>query len=252
MLSDTKASASAWLPIQPPSTPWRWSQRWRDLLFCHWQVPAAALQAHIPTGLQLDTWQDTAWVSTVSFRLQDVRRRWLPALPPMAGFLELNLRTYVRFEGEPAIYFLRIHAGKRSVVFLTRRLIPLPYFFAHITYTRQAGDYCFDCRARTNGGTFTAAHSSSEPQSGAVGGSLDAWLLERYCLYAIDGRDCLFRTVVQHPPWRFQKVEPRISANNLGEPFDLDLAREPHLAHFSSGVAALIWPFFRQPGLPRS
>src|SRR5207253_11324407 len=57
------------LPQSPPAQPWLWSQRWLNPLFAHWQVPAAALRPHVPAGLGLDTWQGTAWVTVVAFRL---------------------------------------------------------------------------------------------------------------------------------------------------------------------------------------
>src|SRR5262249_3186317 len=95
--------------------PWRWSQHWHDLLFAHWQVPAARLRRHLPAGLDLDTWEGTAWVSVVAFRL-GVRLRGLPPLGPGSNFLELNLRTYARLGGEPGVFFLSIHAGSRVAV----------------------------------------------------------------------------------------------------------------------------------------
>ncbi len=117
------------VPKCPAPGPWLWSQSWRDLLFCHWQIPVPLLQKQLPPGLQVDTWHGSGWVSAVAFRLAGVRRRWLPPLPPIANFIELNLRTYVIHQGVPAIYFLNIHAGKRSVVRLTHWCTPLPYRF---------------------------------------------------------------------------------------------------------------------------
>ena len=36
--------------------------RWHDLLFVHWQVPAEALAGLLPRGLELDTYEGTAWL----------------------------------------------------------------------------------------------------------------------------------------------------------------------------------------------
>src|SRR5437016_4587670 len=134
-----KVSVSQTTPA-PPTTPiieqpgpWRWSQNWRDLFFAHWQVPTCALRPHLPNCLRIDTWQGTAWVSIVAFRL-DVRHRWLPALGLCSNFLELNLRTYVRWRGMPGIYFLSIHADSHIAVALARLLTPLPYARACLSY----------------------------------------------------------------------------------------------------------------------
>src|SRR4051812_2155420 len=88
------------------SGPWLWSQHWLDLFFAHWPVAVADLRPHVPAALEIDTCDGTAWVSLVAFRLERIRRRWLPSLGFVTNALELNLRTYVHHQGEPGIYFL--------------------------------------------------------------------------------------------------------------------------------------------------
>jgi len=242
---ETVRETAGALAITPPSGPWLWSQSWRDLLFCHWQVPAPLLQRHLPDRLQIDTHSGMGWVSAVAFRITGVRRRWLPSVPPVSSFLELNLRTYVLHDGEPAICFLSIHAGKRSVVRLARWFTPLPYRFANIRYARRPERFRFQSSCLDNLGdiVFDIVFAPVSAQRLAPPGSLDAWLLERYCLYAADKKGSLFRTVVQHPPWQYSEPATRITANNIGRPFGLDLSRTPELTHFSPGVHALIWRF---------
>jgi uncharacterized protein YqjF (DUF2071 family) len=104
--------------LQPLTKPkkWQWSQHWRHLFFAHWLVLPEILQRHLPAGLELDTFEGAAWITIVAFHLEKVRLRGLPPIYPFSNFLELNFRTYVRFAGRPAIYFLSIHAGNRLAV----------------------------------------------------------------------------------------------------------------------------------------
>ncbi len=44
------------------------SQRWCDLLFAHWPVPAAKLRPEIPARLEIDTCEGTTWIAAVPFR----------------------------------------------------------------------------------------------------------------------------------------------------------------------------------------
>ena len=104
---------------------WVWSQHWLNVLFLHWQVPAAALRAHLPSALDIATYDGSAWVSLVLFRLR-VRPRWLPYLPGLSDLVEVNLRTYVRFRDKPGICFLSVHADNRGAIFLAKRLTPMP------------------------------------------------------------------------------------------------------------------------------
>jgi uncharacterized protein len=238
--------ASRTSPIAVPTRPWLWSQHWLDLLFAHWQVPPEVLRPHVPSTLEIDSWNGLAYVSAVAFRMDYIRPRGLPSLGWFSRFLELNLRTYVIYRGEPAVYFLSIHAGKRVAVFLARCFTPLPYVYARMHCSRQAaGGFRYDSERATAGGdaVFKAEFTPvAEPQETRPE-SLEAWLLERYCLYADDARDTLFRAVVRHRPWTYQPVTGMKLANTLGSPFGLDLTRPPDKVHFSPGLRAVIWPF---------
>jgi uncharacterized protein YqjF (DUF2071 family) len=224
---------------------WLWSQHWLDLLFAHWPVAVADLRPHMPAALDIDTYDGTAWVSLVAFRLERIRRRWLPSLRFLTDTLELNLRTYVRYRGEPAIFFLSIHAGRPLLVRLARWATPLDYRPARMSYTRTDGGMRFhSSRAAACGDlTFTGEFVPSDVGREALPGTLDEWLVERYCLYAQGNSDSLFRGVVRHQPWTVQPVTAQISVNTMGCPFDLDLSKEPAVAHYSRGVRAAIWPF---------
>lgn len=238
--------ASQTSPIAVPTRPWLWSQHWLDLLFAHWQVSAEALRPHVPSALEIDTWNGLAFVSAVAFRMDHIRPRGLPSLGWFSRFLELNLRTYVIYRGEPAVYFLSIHASKRVAVLLARCFTPLPYVFAHMRCRREAaGGFRYDSeRCSANGDiVFKTDFAPTGAAPETVSESLDTWLLERYCLYADDARGNLFRAVVQHRRWTYQPISGTISANTLGHPFGLDLTRPPDQVHFSPGVRAVIWPF---------
>ena len=130
-------------------------------------------------------------------------------------------------------------------MFLARRFTPLPYAFARMTYARRADCFAFESHCFTGKAdlAFGAHYRPLVPAREAPSGSLEAFLLERYCLYVAGPGGALLRTVVWHKPWIVHDVKATISSNTLGRPFDLDLAREPDHAHFSPGVAALIWPF---------
>jgi uncharacterized protein YqjF (DUF2071 family) len=227
------------------SQPWLWSQHWLDLLFAHWPVASADLRPHVPAALEVDAYDGTAWVSLVAFRLERIRRRWLPSLGFLTDTLELNLRTYVRYHGEPAIFFLSIHAGRPLLVRLARWATPLNYQPARMSYTRTDGGMLFHSRCPAGCGelTFTASFAPIGVGREAGAGTIEEWLLERYCLCAQGAQGALFRSVVRHPPWVIRDVKAKVQDNTMGHPFGFDLSRAPQHLHFSPGVQARIWPF---------
>jgi uncharacterized protein YqjF (DUF2071 family) len=117
-------------PWPLPRGPWRWRQRWHDLLFAHWPVPAARLRPLVPPAVSIQERDGTAWVGVVPFRMEGVMRRPLPDVPGLSAFPELNLRLYVEVDGKPGVWFISLDAANRVAVWGARRFFHLPYFLA--------------------------------------------------------------------------------------------------------------------------
>ena len=126
-------------PWPPPSRGWVMGQTWEDLLFAHWRVPAATVREHVPDGLEIDQHDGTAWLGVTPFRLTGLRGRGMLPIPqfvarvPFKRFLELNVRTYVRAEDTPGIWFFSLDASSRVAVEVARRTYKLPYFHARMS-----------------------------------------------------------------------------------------------------------------------
>ncbi|TWU28938.1 DUF2071 domain-containing protein [Novipirellula artificiosorum] len=86
---------------------------WSELLFAHWPVEPKLLSSLLPTGLTLDTRDGKAWIGVVPFLMSNVAPRCCPTVPKLSRFLELNVRTYVTYDGKPGV--LVLFAGCRKV-----------------------------------------------------------------------------------------------------------------------------------------
>ena len=92
-------------------------QKWRELLFLHWEVDPGEIQRTLPSGLQVDTYADKAYVGIVPFYMCEVRPRFCPSLPGLSNFLEINLRTYVYDErGVAGVWFYSLDANCWPIV----------------------------------------------------------------------------------------------------------------------------------------
>jgi hypothetical protein len=221
------------------------AQRWTDLLFAHWPMDPAALRRVVPPSLPLDLFDDKAWISIAAFFLSHLRARWLPALPFVSEFPELNVRTYVTLGGKPGVYFFSLDAGSALAVAAARATYFLPYFRANMNIRAAAdGTLQYDSRrtdTRGEAAALSARYRPTGPISRAKPGSLDHWLTERYCLYSIDHAARVRRAEIHHHPWPLQPAAAQIGANTMASAAGIELpAAAPRLS-FSSRLDVVVW-----------
>jgi uncharacterized protein len=231
-------------PWPAPSSPWLITQKWHDLLFMHWPVDPDQLRRFIPAALALETYDGSAWVGIVPFRMSGVRMRRMPALPGTSAFPELNVRTYVTARGKSGVWFFSLDAASALAVAAARRSFHLPYFRAQFSVTHKQ-DIGIDYRSsRTRRGAPAAdlrvAYKPTGEIFSAQPGTIEYFLTERYCLYSFNGHR-LFRGEVDHTPWPLQPAEARIKVNTMAAASGIVLPNEKPLPHFASFQDVKIW-----------
>jgi uncharacterized protein YqjF (DUF2071 family) len=218
-----------------------------DLLFVHWRVDAGAVRPLVPEGLRLQTHDGAAWLGVTLFRVSALRLRGTLPLPRISTFLELNVRTYVTAGGKPGIWFFSLDASSRLAVEAARRTYKLPYFLAHISATRRDDWIEFDSSrvdSRSAPHVFSAHYRPTGEELTAAPGSLEEFLTERYCLYAVDERDRLHRAEIHRTPWPLRPAEARVELNTIA-PDGVELPDAPPLCHFAAVQDIVIWPLRR-------
>ena len=225
-------------PWPVPSHRWFFAQTWEDVLFCHWRVPPSSVRALVPPSLEIDTFDGSAWIGVLPFRLTGFRVRGLPAAPRLSSFPELNVRTYVTAGGRPGIFFVSLDAARRWAVIGARRLYRLPYYLARMSMRK--GDWIeFSSERVGEARTFRARYRPTGPHSRPRAGTLEHFLTERYRLYTTDAARLLCGDA-HHVPWSIQAAEAEIEENTI-VPAEIELRGEP-LLHYSVRQDALIWP----------
>jgi uncharacterized protein YqjF (DUF2071 family) len=222
-------------------------QRWADLLFLHWAVPAAALRPRLPPRLSADTFEGQAYVGLVPFRMTGVRPVWAPAFPPFSDFRQVNVRTYVHLAGqEPGVWLFSLDASSALAVVMARVLYKLPYYLARtrLEYDAEGGVcYTSDRRGSRPVGC-RVRYAPCGPARVALPGSLEHFLAERYVLYT-QSRGRLYRGRVHHRPYPLQPAqidgleETLLAAAGLARP------EEAPLAHYVREVSAEVFPLRR-------
>lgn len=216
-------------------------QRWRTLLFLHWEVPVSAVKALIPPELTVDTFEGRAYVGVVPFTMRDVSPWWSPSVPGISNFHELNVRTYVHYKGkDPGVWFFSLDAAATIAVLIARAGWALPYFRASMDLRVAASGSEVDYKSRRlwagpRPAELTCKYTIGEDIGSALPGTFEHFLAERYVLYARSGRGLRIGRVHHRPyPLRRASVselqQSMVSAAGLPEPSG------PPLTLYSPGV----------------
>ena len=205
----------------------------------HWPVAAALLRPLIPSKLELQEFDGTAWLGLVPFRMAGVMRRPWPDLPWISSFPELNVRTYVTLAGKPGVWFLSLDAANPLAVWAARRFFHLPYYLAEMSLAEDSGGIRYES-ARPGAEVVASYRPTSEPYL-AHAGSLEHWLTERYCLYAEAPDKSIWRNDVHHHPWPLQSAVADIERNTLLDAHGLPMRAAPALLHFTRRLDVVVW-----------
>jgi len=211
-------------------------QTWRRLTFLHWPYAPDLIRSVIPAGLELDTFDNTAWIGLVPFEIYD-----FPGIP---HFPETNLRTYVIGpDGSRAVWFFSLEAGRLAAVIGARIGYHLPYFWASMRVTEEDGAIRYrsarrwphDSRAITDilvrpGEQFQASELTER----------DHFLTARFRLYATSRNRRLYSAQIEHPSWPLARASVLSLRETLFEASGLPPPRGMPITHYSEELSVKI------------
>ncbi|WP_026694661.1 YqjF family protein [Peribacillus kribbensis] len=230
-------------PYSLPEEPWLLKQEWNDLLFLHWPVSSESLRSLIPEEFQLDVFKGDAWLTLTPFKVTGMRFHGLPPIPGMTSYLELNVRTYVRFNGIPGIFFFSLDADLFPSVFGAKTFFSLPYKLSKMSF-KSGEDFFFRSSRRFTGRNlqnFAAFYHPDHEVFRPDEGTLDQWLLERYALFTKRGEK-LCRGDIHHVPWSVSRTAVRLEENTLFPCYtDIFLQKKP-ICHYSRFQKVFFFP----------
>jgi uncharacterized protein YqjF (DUF2071 family) len=219
-------------------------QTWLDLLFAHWPISLDVLRPLVPQELPLDTFEGKCWVGIAPFHMRNVRPRFVPALPWLSAFPELNVRTYATVDGKPGVYFFSLDAANWPAVLGARFSFHLPYFHAKMSVQINQATISYQSVRSRGGAEFAANYAPIAPVQVRPRGTLEHWLTERYCLYTVF-RGQVYRGEIHHLPWPLQDAMAEITTNTMAAAARIPLPEAVPLLHFARKLDVLIWPLQR-------
>ncbi|MFQ3545288.1 DUF2071 domain-containing protein [Halobacillus rhizosphaerae] len=226
---------------------WVMQQEWSDLFFLHWPIPEQCLSPVLPEGLKLDLYHQSAWISLVPFRISRIQPRGLPSLPLLRPFVEINVRTYVRYKEEHGVYFFSLDANHLPAVLVARKFFTLPYLLSIIRVNKNSQSIHFTSRRIHKDSPPAQFHAELTPQFPMITnqkGTLSHWLTERRNLF-ICRNNAIYKGSIRHKPWELNEASGTIQTNSLFDFMPSFNARVQPLIHYSRNITASIYPLER-------
>lgn len=222
-------------------------QAWSELLFLHWAIDPDLIQASLPKGLHVDTFDGSAWIGVVPFYMDRIRPVFLPPVPGISWFLEMNVRTYVHDDdGQPGVWFYSLDCNQPLAVEIARRFFHLPYHHARMFAQRERDRVDYHCQRRDKSQSTNYVYQPSGDLRVARPGSFEFFLVERYLLFSTSRHGAIHTGRVHHSPYTFtEAVCTEWSAEPIRQAgFPLPQG-EPVSTLYSPGVEVTVYPLQR-------
>jgi uncharacterized protein YqjF (DUF2071 family) len=214
---------------------------WRDGLFAHWPVDPDDVRPHVPDQLTLETRDGRAWLSVLPFVLTDVGLRGTPSIARLA-FPELNVRTYVRYRGDPGLFFFSIDVDNAVLAATVGRTTRLPVYPARMRVGATEDTHvAFESERRNTGipadtpARFAATYRPVGEVFTAEPGTLEYWLTARRRFYAPEAAGVLTGEIA-HEPWPLRPAEATIYENTMFDANDLPRPTGDPIVHYADDL----------------
>lgn len=219
--------------------------RWEELTMLHWRYEPSEVQALLPKGLTVETFDGSAWVGLVPFQMR-VDVPFMPELPRVLHFPETNVRTYVSGpSGKPGVYFFSLEASALISVLTARFSYQVPYYWAKMSIDRGTDVLRYESSRiwpKPRGAKSLVEVGVGDPFGPNEAQDLDRFLTARWALYSDLGPWITYATMF-HEPWPLYHAEvitwndQLVAAAGLSQP-----TAEP-LVHYSPQVSVRCgWP----------
>ncbi len=184
-------------------------QGWYDLAYIHFRYSVEEVARILPDGLEVDVCDGSAWVGLIPFSMRGIGVPGLPAVPYFGSFAEINVRTYVRRNGVPGVWFCSLDINRLLPTIVARTTYTLPYCFGRAS-NRRVGDELHTMVERRWPSGDRAANTNIHLRIGesiVAPSSLEIFLSARWGLYTTTRGGSLRYAPISHEPWRLQRAE---------------------------------------------
>lgn len=184
-------------------------QGWYTLASIHWRYDPAVVQALLPPGFRVDTFDGSAWVGVLPFHMRRVRIPHLPPLGRQSTFPETNVRTYlIDPAGRRGVWFCSLDITRLAPTLVARVSYRLPYCWAHMSIDQDGDLWRYRSQRRWPKGAASTAIDVrvGDPIPPEEVSDLEHFLSARWALGTTYGPLPMWAEV-DHPVWPLHRAE---------------------------------------------
>ena len=186
-------------------------QEWQNLLFLHWSIPVKTIRHLIPEELEIDTYDNSAWIGIIPFQMRNLRPSFLFPIPSISNFTEVNLRTYVKDKyNRKGVWFFSLDTHNSFGNWVAQTFFHLNYRFAQTEFlnTQTQLNTCKFSFPETQypEQTLSWEHSEHTFMPSKSPESLEFFLTERYRLFSYNNkRNSLLTGTLSHDSYKLNR-----------------------------------------------
>lgn len=218
--------------------------KWENLIMANYEVPAAVLEKYLPKGVELDLYNNKAYVSLVGFLFKNVKIFKVP-IPFLGTFEEVNLRFYVKRESNGKTYrgvvFINETVPYRAVAFVANLLykehyvvIPTKHKWSEDAISKTI-KYDWLVKNKWNTVEVTAKNELRN----MLEGSFEEFIFEHYIGYSKVSDTSTESYNINHPKWKtYQVLNADVKCNfedNYGKDFAFLNHSTPEVVYLAKG-----------------
>jgi uncharacterized protein YqjF (DUF2071 family) len=187
------------------------SARWENLIMANYEVTPDVLKPYLPKGVELDLYNNKAYVSLVGFMFKQTSLFNIP-IPFLGTFEEINLRFYVkRIEKDSikrGVVFINETVPYKSVAWLANKLYKEHYISIPPKNKIESNDTTHNIQYqwKINKAWNHITVSTTKENEPMLPESIEEFIFEHYYGYTKINKEVSQEYEVKHPRWFVNKV----------------------------------------------
>lgn len=217
---------------------------WQNIIMANYEVPPEVLMKYLPKGIELDLFENKAFVSLVGFMFSNTRIFKIP-IPKLGTFEEINLRFYVKQKIGNKTYkgvvFINESIPYKLVAWIANKLYKEHYVTMPTKHQWELNEsnkkisYQWLKNKKWNS---MQVHATNQAQN-MIPGSFEHFIFEHYLGFTKVNESITEKYAIFHPSWLINEVtNSTISCNfedNYGNDFAFLNEQKPSAVFLTEG-----------------